>query len=411
MTSDQVTPKQAIHASLTSWIEAHHVPGGYGGRASLPDPTSFEGGPWGYLKACLVEGEVYFRFLQHPSFAHEWLRAIADLAQGRVFAMLPPGAVLADASAEPVPKEQDEAAREAIRAGAVVGHRTDEAGEPEYLVLSPPTAEAAVYLFGAKGHRKAAASVAAFVTGEVDRIRSGMPEAHYFGTEPNGAPVGYAFGAPPGLTAAEWPRHREGGFPLAHGLTIELPEAYRVRKNADGVPFVAISFFHPGDAEAVGFESPEGVAELFENDGEGPTDDPLLAAVAAHAKALAAPPSADRYVHTFLDPLGHTHAFVFHTEASYRAPRATFPEVCGDHDLGELYGALNEPEAALYRGANPPHTAVVQLGRPLHPMQGDEAVRAMGYFVLELACDAGGANFADGSAQYDLESGAFDWAC
>lgn len=50
-------------------------------------------------------------------------------------------------------------------------------------------------------------------------------------------------------------------------------------------------------------------------------------------------------------------------------------------------------------------------GRPLHPVQGDETVVPMGYFVMELACDVGGANFAGGTAQYDLESGAFDGSC
>ncbi len=35
----------------------------------------------------------------------------------------------------------------------------------------------------------------------------------------------------------------------------------------------------------------------------------------------------------------------------------------------------------------------------------------MGYFVMELTCDVGGASFADGTAQYDLESGAFDGSC
>jgi len=405
-----MTPKEQIHASLTSWIEAHHVPGGYGGKASLPDPVATEGGPWGYLKACLVEGEVYFRFLQHSTFDGEWIRAIADLAQGRVFAMLPPGAVLADATCERPGPEQDEAAREAIRAGAVVGHRTDEAGDPEYLVLSPPTADAAVYLFGAKGHRKGAASVAAFVTGEVARLRGRMPEAHRFGTEPRGEAVGYAYGAPPGLTDAEWPRHRDGGFPLAHGFTIELPEAYRVRRNKAGEPFVALSFFHPGNAEACGYESLEGVAQLFESPDGPPPSDPFLAAVAAHTKALAEPPSDERYVHTFADPLGHTHAVVLHTKASYKSARASFPEARGEEPLEDLYETLNEPETPLYLGSSG-RSYVVQLGRPLHPMQGDDAVRAMGYFVMELACDAGGANFADGTAQYDLETGAFDWAC
>ncbi len=404
-----MTPKQRIASSLSSWIEAHHLPGGYGSKARLPEPDGNEKvGPWGYLKSCFVDGAVYFRFLQHPMFATTWMRAIADLAQERIFAMLPPGSVLASATTtEPTP-ESSEAAREAIGVGAVVALRTDESGQPEYLILSPPNADAAVYTFGSKGHRRLADSVAEFVEHEVAAIRKRMPEGLRVSTKARGEAIGWMYGTPPGLTAAEWPRHRQGGFPLAHAFTVELPQAYRVRKSADGRPYVAISFFHPGNAEAVGFESPEGVAECFAGEGD-PEGDPFLAAIAAHVEALAAT-GGDRLVHTFVDSLDHTHAVVFHTEESFRAERSTYPTEVGPNDMSEIFETASEAATPIYVAAEGDRRDF-SLGRPLHPMQGDEAVAAMGYYVLELSSEVGGANFGDGTAQYDLETGAFDWAC
>jgi hypothetical protein len=405
-----MSPKQRIHDTLVSWIEAHHVPGGYGGKARMPAPDATEGGPWGYLKTCLVEGSVYFRFLENPMFEKTWIRAISDIATERVVAILPPGAVLANATSSETSFETSEEARRAIEQGAVVAIRTDVDGEPEHLILSPPDAQAAVYTFGAKGHRKAADSVADFVAEEVARIRAKMPEQIRFGTKESGPAVGWLFGAPPGLTEEEWPRHSRGGFPLAHGFTVELPEAYRVRKNAVGVPYVALSFFHPGDAEANGYEEPEAVAEIFDDATADAPDDAFLAAVHAHARARTQSPSKERLLHVFQDGLDQTHAVVFHTEASYRSARAQFPSERGPTDLADVYPSLEDDESPLY-AVSASERREVSLGRPLHPMQGDATVVPMGYFVMELACDVGGANFADGTAQYDLESGAFDWSC
>ena len=405
-----MSPKQRIHDTLVSWIEGHHVPGGYGGKARLPDPEATEAGPWGYLKACLVDGSTYFHFLDNPMFEKTWIRAIADLERERIVALLPPGAVLASASStDPAFRTSDEA-REAIASGAVVGFRKDTGGEPEYLILSPPNAQAAVYTFGANGHRKAADSVADFVANEVTEIRSKAPEQIRFGTKESGTAVGWLFGGPPGLTAEEWPRHARGGFPLAHGFTVELPTAYRVRKNTAGAPYVALSFFHPGDAEANGYEAPPEVAEIFADPTADTPQDAFLAAVQAHARALADAPSGERFVHVFDDSLEQTHAVVFHTEASYRSARTTLPPEAGPNELADLFPTLQEGASPLY-AVSASERREVSLGRPLHPMQGDETVVPMGYFVMELACDVGGANFADGTAQYDLESGAFDWSC
>jgi hypothetical protein len=405
-----MSPKQRIHDTLVSWIEAHHVPGGYGGKARLPDPETTEGGPWAYLKACFVEGSTYFHFLDNPLFEKTWMRAISDLARERIFAILPPAAVLASATPKDPAIRTSEEAREAIAQGAVVGYRNDQQGEPEYLILSPPTAQAAVYALGSSGHRKVADSVAELVVDEVTKIRAKMPEQYRFGTEESGTAIGWLFGAPPGLTEKEWPRHSRGGFPLAHGFTIELPDAYRVRKNAAGSPYVALSFFHPGDAEANGYDEPAEVAEIFADPTVDAPADAFLAAVHAHARALADSPSDERLLHVFQDALEQTHAVVFHTEASYRSPRAEFPRERGTNDLAEIFTTLDEAESPLY-AVTARQRRHVSLGRPLHPMQGDDTVVPMGYFVMELACDVGGANFADGTAQYDLESGAFDWSC
>jgi hypothetical protein len=404
-----MSSKTRIRTALSSWIEAHHLPGGYGGSAKLPDPEAHDGGPWGYLNHSLIEGRVYFRFLEHPMFERTWLRAIADIAQERVVAVLPPAAVLAAAVSTVTNASASSSAREAISRGAVVSIRQDADGEPEYLVLSPPTADAGVYTFGSDGYRQRSDSLAEFVESEVAAVRVQMPETVRFASKGTGTPIGWEYGAPPDMSPAEWPRHNPAGFPLAHGFTIELPDVYRVRKNRAGVPFVALSFFHPGNAEAVGVEEREDVAELFANPDVAAPEDAFLAAVHAHACALATPPSYERLIHTFADSLGHTHAVIFHTEASYRGGRASLPDARGEA-FDEIFESFFDAESKLFP-ASRADRAAVQLGRPLHPMQGDETVRTMGYFVMELASDAGGANFADGTAQYDLETGAFDWAC
>lgn len=118
-----MSAKQRIHDTLVSWIEAHHVPCGYGGKARFPDPDATEGGPWGYLKTCLVDGSTYVHFLDNPMFERTRIRAIADLARVRVVALLPPGAALASAASTTPSFHTSDQAREAIANGAVVGFR------------------------------------------------------------------------------------------------------------------------------------------------------------------------------------------------------------------------------------------------------------------------------------------------
>lgn len=39
---------------------------------------------------------------------------------------------------------------------------------------------------------------------------------------------GWCFGLPPGITPEQWPLDPNNGFPLNHGLTLLLPEDYRI---------------------------------------------------------------------------------------------------------------------------------------------------------------------------------------
>ncbi len=399
--------KQQIRAALTRLIERHHVPGGYGGRPDLPGTDNAAMGPFGYLQACLET--TFLAFLDHPRYASYWLHALRQTATGRQFAILPPARVLGDAVARAATPELTAA----IVSGATVGIRPHDEG-PDYLVLSPPSGDAQVYTITSAGATLLAATdktrvgVVRMVEDEVELILAMLPATLRLGAEGEGEAIGWAYGTPPGLSPAEWPRHEKTGMPLAHGFTVRVPEAYRVK----GPEFVALSFFHPADSEACygdneRVEAVMGGAPL-EDDEES---DPYFLALVQHLEARENPATdrTDRIIHLCTDMLGHTHALVWHTEASLAAPHCERPgEEPPDGIDPEAFVEANEPASPLFATSG---RSDIQFGRPLHPMQSHGALNQMGLFVLELSTGAGGVNFGDGTGQIDLESGVLDWAC
>jgi hypothetical protein len=396
--------KQQIRAALTRLVEGHHIPGGYGGRVDLPAIDNAAMGPFGYLQACLES--TFLAFLDHPRYAGFWLHALRQTATGRLFAILPPARVLGDAAARAATPD----ITAAVVSGATVGIRPHDDG-PDYLVLSPPSGDAQIYVITSAGAALLAATddarvgIVRLVETEVERMLAMLPATLRLGAEGDGEPIGWEYGTPPGLTAAEWPRHEKTGMPLAHGFTVRVPAAYRVK----GANFVTLSFFHPADSEAC-YGDHERVAAVMA--GAPLTDDeqsdPYFMALERHLDAKTAP-SADRIIQTFVDMLGHTHALVWHTEASAAAPRCERPgEAPPDGIDPEAFIQADEPASPLYATTG---RSGIQFGRPLHPMQSHGTLNEMGLFVLELSTGAGGVNFGDGTGQIDLESGTLDWAC
>ena len=55
----------------------------------------------------------------------------------------------------------------------------------------------------------------------------------------SGEDHGWCFGLPPGIVPHQWPLDANNGYPLMHGFTLLLPEAYRCH----GPDIVALSFF------------------------------------------------------------------------------------------------------------------------------------------------------------------------
>lgn len=399
--------KQQIRTALTRLIEGHHIPGGYGGRVDLPAIDNPAMGPFGYLQACLAS--TFLAFLDHARYRRLWLHALRQTTTGRLIAILPPARVLGDAVARAATPDLTAA----IVSGATVGIRPHDDG-PDYLVLSPPSGEAQIYTITAAGAQLLAASdqdrvgIVRLVEAEVDAILAMLPASLRLGDHGDGEAVGWEYGTPPGLSAAEWPRHEKTGMPLAHGFTVRLPAAYR-DYCVKGPQFVALSFFHPADTEACYGENERAEAVMagapLEDEEQS---DPYFLALVAHLEARESP-SADRLIQTLTDMLGHTHALVWHTEASAAAPHCERPgEEPPDGIDPEAFVEANEPASPLFVTTG---RCRIQFGRPLHPMQSHGALNEMGLYVLELRTGAGGVNFGDGTGQIDLETGVLDWAC
>jgi hypothetical protein len=340
---------ERIRSALIRLVEGHHIPGGYGRVVNLPPAGEGAAAPWEYVADCLGRdggGADYFAFLDHSRYSTFRLRALRDALRG---------------------------------SGAL-----PEAGAEE-------------------------SSVADLVEAEVKSILALLPPTIGLSSDGDGEELGWEWGIPPGLAPAEWPRHAKSGMPLAHGFTIRLPESYRAR----GPEYVALSFFHPADSDSCPNENEEveaRVEAVLGGDplGEDEEANPYFCALVAHLAAAKAP-SRERLVQTFADSEGHTHALVWHTEASLSAPRCERPSEEPPEGFNpEAFIEANERAIPLFVTTG---SRRIQLGRPLHPMQEHGEVNGMGLQVLEISSGGGGVNFGDGTGQIDLETGTLDWAC
>lgn len=248
--------------------------------------------------------------------------------------------------------------------------------------------------------------------------------------------VGWCFGAPPGLTAAQWPRSRVNGLPMAHLFTCTVPEEYRTK----GPELVALALFQADDHVA---DEVAGVAEVL--DGEAvPAATPFWQALQAYAAArhpqecygedeigggwvwiwltsaefggpATVPPDAAVGVFPGYDSADGTSAYVSAQPAEYLAltARTNDPNV-GKRPVG-FY--KNNPDAyirlfseqgqalgldQLFFGKN-------HFGGTSSPSQGEPDVSPL---YLEFDERLGGANLGgDGVAQLDLLSDKLVWAC
>ncbi len=218
--------------------------------------------------------------------------------------------------------------------------------------------------------------------------------------------AGCEHGLPPGVTEVTWPRHRRNGMPLVHGFTVRVPAAYRAR----GADNVALSYFHPGDSESF-YPKPalrtriEALSDGAPLEGDE-RDSAFFRAIAEHAKA--AQPNTQR----FTDLLGHTHAIVWHTEATLAGPRCPRPSEELPQGIVGKAMFLDEPvrdASPLSFATTEPERPYIQFGTPLHWVQAE--VDGFGEMVLEIEDGVGGANYGSGNCQIDLENGLLDWAC
>ncbi len=240
---------------------------------------------------------------------------------------------------------------------------------------------------------------------------------------PVGVPQGWIGSAGPGIDPATWPRGPLSGWPMFHVITLWLPPEYRRR----GPAYPGISFFQ-GEGDAV---------VPMDANATPPGADPFLRDVAAAVDH----PMLQRCV----DIIDGQFALIWLTEAELARGPVEPPADTrsgADHegsDEGPNAWDIREPTVDVWllerndpqAGLAPNTRGVGGYREPYHlkptPAWVDE-VRARDHlggtafpvqalpegltpYYLEIA-EVPGANFGgDGSAQIDLESGVFDWAC
>lgn len=277
--------------------------------------------------------------------------------------------------------------------------------------------------------------------------------------------AGWCFGLPPGIEPDQWPLDPCDGYPLMHGFTVMIPDAYRCR----GPDLVAISFFGtPEDMDVGegGLFIQDDIAGLFESDCAKPKDEDLKPfwRAARHEH-----PRLQRFGGKGLAP----YAAILLTQAEYEgalcpplplvpnAYRDTIPSplwlsvgaaaaavhIAGDARLLDVLGQqpeeghhfnralrlephLDDPNAGMAprsRLAN--GQAGYQIGYDDSPgadhrlyvwadrltwshfggtMRPGQNVPSFSPYYLEFEQNDGGFNFADGTAQLDLETMGFN---
>lgn len=238
---------------------------------------------------------------------------------------------------------------------------------------------------------------------------------------PAHAPSGWAGSDGPGIEWRHWPRSEETGLPMQHALTLWLPQDYR-RK---GEHYPGIAFF-VGAGESGG-DRPQGAPgseDPFLADLALAEDHPLLgrrrslideeyALLWLTADQLAAGPTAahpdTRRPGEHVDDSDGSNAW----DASYPR-RDVWLVPREDPNAGIAPGdeAYEEPptdQSYRYTGWADGLANVAHLGGTVFPAQ--DVPEGLSPWYLELM-DSGPMNFGgDGSAQIDLETDVFDWAC
>lgn len=239
----------------------------------------------------------------------------------------------------------------------------------------------------------------------------------------NAVEIGWIGTKGPGIETKHWPRGELTGLPMLHGFTIELPEAYQTQ----GPQYPAIAFFQGEGQFAEAFERDE--ADPFVKGLNASEDHPML----------------NRRV----DIIGGQFAFIWLTREEFEAgptapPRDTRRK--GEHGNDDEGPNAWDTEVEFGRvwrsdridpnaGVPPTDPATGDYREPFHfengsgdwrpwakglePMAGHLGGTSFPYQALPMGLTAtylefwefGGLNFGGGSAQLDLKSEVFDWAC
>ncbi|AEE44603.1 hypothetical protein [Cellulomonas fimi] len=240
---------------------------------------------------------------------------------------------------------------------------------------------------------------------------------------PAGPADGWIGSAGPGIDPTTWPRGTQTGLPMFHGITLLLPPEFRRR----GPDLPAVAFFQ-GEGQ---FAAPRGVDD---------PDDPFVVDL---ARAVDHPHLARR-----VDIIDGEFALVRLTQDEYDAgptPPPADPRGPGTHgpddegpnawdtqeptrrvwllgrpDLNAGHVPVDALDAASTPGFVTPFDdgfhllpwaqalAPSHLGGTAFPIQALQPGFTPYYLELD---ELPGMNFGSGSAQVDLESDAFDWAC
>ncbi|WP_217641161.1 hypothetical protein [Jannaschia pohangensis] len=280
------------------------------------------------------------------------------------------------------------------------------------------------------------------------------------------AVAGWCFGLPPGITPIQWPLDPESGYPLQHGFTLRLPDAFKVR----GPDIVAISFFGTAADHNDGVPlCTDGLREIILSPATPQPEDPHLRTFWDHAQ------NAHPLLHRMKDVLGCQFAVIPLTAAELAGSACAVPNIATNPLLANtiepqwmriggaasLLGLEREyldleklTKGFKYRsiGGMPEKRVDHRVPIVLRPRQDDpnggkavghddyimpydenyqrpdwvknlrpchlggtmfpqQAVPHMGAHYIEFEEYFGNFNFGGGNAQLDLKTFAFDWAC
>jgi len=281
------------------------------------------------------------------------------------------------------------------------------------------------------------------------------------------AVAGWCFGLPPGISPEQWPLDPRSGYPLQHGFTLRLPDAFKVH----GPDIVAISFFGtaPEHVAEIPDDTVDGLFEIIHSpDTSGPRD-PQLRAFWEHAR------KAHPLLHRIEAYSGGDFAIIPLTAEEFKGPACAVPSIARSQILSEtnkpnwmsiggaasyleIYARGYELEKLsktfMYHGIGglPENRVDYSVPIVMTPRQNDpncgkavgdsdyvkpfsndyeppdwlkglganhlggtmlpyQAVPQFSAYYLEFTEYFGNFNFGTGNAQLDLKTFAIDWAC